>query len=44
MNYFLFRKLSVDDRDYYQFYKVEKDFQPNDSFTTFDKRKEKDFF
>ncbi len=44
MNYFLFRKLSIDDKDYYQFYKVEKDFQPSDDFTTFDKRKEKDFF
>lgn len=44
MNYFLFRKLNVDDKDYYQFYKVERDFKPNDDFTTFDKRKDKDFF
>lgn len=44
MNYYLFRKLEYDDKKYYQFYQVAKDFKPNDDFTTFDKRNEKEFF
>ena len=44
MNYYLFRKLKVENKNYYQFYKVEKDFSSNDDFTTFDKRNDKDYF
>ena len=44
MNYFLFRKLEYNNKKFYQFYEVAKDFKPSDDFTTFDKRDDKDFF
>ncbi len=44
MNYFLFRKLEYNNKKFYQFYEVAKDFKPNDDFTTFDNRDDKDFF
>ena len=44
MDYYLFRKLKIKDKDYYQFYKIEKDFNPPDSFANFQNRDEKDFF
>ena len=44
MDYFLFRKLEIDGKNYYQFYQVVRDFVPGSEFTTFDKRNEKDYF
>ncbi len=44
MDYYLFRKLKIENKNYYQLYKIEKDFTPTDEFTTFDKRNDKDYF
>ena len=39
----LFRKLTIEGKNYYQIYDVVKDFEVTDEFTDFSKRKDKDY-